>query len=346
MAETLQGADYWAVLGLDPGADAANLKRAFREQARLWHPDLNGSDPVAEERFKQVNEAYAVLSDPRRRRAWERGESGADGRPAEPPDPFANGFPSFETYLDRLFGREPAPSPSEDWEGGPSTAAPVDSGRSRGAEPPERTAREPRQATEPEPPVGRPGRSSSVTASPPPPPPVRAASDAESLVTLTAEQALAGAQVELELSSGLVVEVTTPPLAGDGWRLRLAGVTPGGGDHFVQLRVRTPEGLRIDGLRVLYLLELSPADAALGCQVVVPTLEGEVRLRVPAGSSSGRLLRLRGRGLQAGERSGDQLVEVKIVVPQELDAAEEALYGRLRQLARERDEEDGEPESG
>jgi len=349
MAETLQGADYWAVLGLDPGADAANLKRAFREQARRCHPDLHGSDPVAEERFKQVNEAYAVLSDPRRRRAWEQGESGADGRPVEPPDPFASGFPSFESYLDRLFGREPAPSPSEDWEGVPPAAAPGDSGRSRGPEPSDRAAgasRDAREAPDPEPPAGRPGRSSSVTASPPPPPPVRSASDAESLVTLTPEQALAGARVELELAGGLVVEVTTPPLAGDGWRLRLAGVTPGGGDHFLQLRVRTPEGLRIDGLRVLYQLELSPADAALGCQAVVPTLEGEVRLRVPAGSSSGRLLRLRGRGLQEGERSGDQLVEVKIVVPQELDAAEEALYGRLRQLARERDEEDGEPGSG
>ena len=65
MVESQRGLDYWGVLGLEPGADAAALKRAFRDQARRWHPDLNGSDPVAEERFKQVNEAYAVLSDPR-----------------------------------------------------------------------------------------------------------------------------------------------------------------------------------------------------------------------------------------------------------------------------------------
>jgi DnaJ-class molecular chaperone len=185
-----------------------------------------------------------------------------------------------------------------------------------------------------------------VTAAPPPPPPVRASVDSESLVELTPEQALSGARVELELPDGLVVEVTTPPLAGDGWRLRLAGVTPGGGDHFLQLRVRTPEGLRIDGLRVTYPLELSPADAALGCQVIVPTLEGEVRLRIPAGSSSGRLLRLRGRGLASGEQRGDQLVEVRIVVPAQLDEAEEALYGRLRQLAQERDREDGSAGNG
>ena len=63
--------DYWSLLGLGPEADADQLKRAFRREARRWHPDLNGNDPVAEERFKLVNEAYAVLSDPRRRRAWE-----------------------------------------------------------------------------------------------------------------------------------------------------------------------------------------------------------------------------------------------------------------------------------
>jgi DnaJ-class molecular chaperone len=175
---------------------------------------------------------------------------------------------------------------------------------------------------------------------------VRAASDEETVVSLTPDQARAGERVELELAGGLVVEVSTPPLAGDGWRLRLAGVTPGGGDHFLQLRVRTEEGLRIDGLRVLYQLELSPADAVLGCQVVVPTLEGPVRLRVPAGSSSGRLLRLRGRGLRDGERSGDQLVEVRIVVPTDLGDAEQALYRRLQQLAEEREAEEHEAVDG
>jgi DnaJ-class molecular chaperone len=129
------------------------------------------------------------------------------------------------------------------------------------------------------------------------------------------------------------VEVWTPPLAGDGWRLRLAGVAPGGGDHFLQLRVRTAEGLRIDGLRVTYNLELTPAEAALGCLVLVPTLDGDVQLRVPAGSSSGRLLRLRGRGLTQGERRGDQLVEIVIVVPERLSEAESALYRRLQELA-------------
>jgi curved DNA-binding protein len=158
-------------------------------------------------------------------------------------------------------------------------------------------------------------------------------------VELTPEQALQGERVEIDLPDGTAVEVWTPAMAGDGWRLRLAGVAPGGADHFLQLRVRTAEGLRIDGLRVLYQLDLSPAEAALGCTAVVPTLDGPVQLRIPPGSSSGRLLRLRGRGLQQGDQRGDQLVEVRLVVPSALTEAEEALYARLQQLAAEFDGE-------
>jgi curved DNA-binding protein len=307
--------DYWQVLGLEPGADPASLKRAFRQQARRWHPDLNGNDPVAEERFKQVNEAYAVLSDPRRRRAWEAGEEPVDQ--AVDTDPFASGFPPFEDYLERLFGEVPRPRRSAP-ERGTSTEEDLE----------EPLEREPAR-----------DRAGDVTASPPPPPPVPAASDVETTVLLTPEQAVAGTRVELTLRDGTVVEVWTPPMAGDGWRLRLAGVTPGGGDHFLQLRVRTAEGLRVDGLRVHYLLEISPAEAALGCQRVVPTLEGPVRLRVPRGSSSGRLLRLRERGIAAGDRRGDQLVEVRIVVPDGLDEAREALYRRLQELDDEQQED-------
>ncbi len=286
--------DHWRTLGLEPGADAQTLKRAFRAQARRWHPDLNANDPVAEERFKRINEAYAVLSDPRRRLAWEQGAGDAEATA----DPFAVGFPEFDDYLDALFGRRQS-----------------------------RRRPEPEEAPEP------PGR---VTPpQPPPPPPVQASTDLETVVALTPEQALLGERLELTLPDGTTVEVSTPPMAGDGWRLRLAGVTPTGGDHFLQLRVRTEEGLRIDGLRVYYQLDLHPADAALGCSAIVPTLVGPVRLQVPAGSSSGRLLRLRGRGLESDNERGDQFVELRIVIPDPLSEAEEALFRRLQQLARD-----------
>ena len=273
--------DHWDVLGLEPGADAESLKQAFRRQARRWHPDLNGNDPAAEERFKKITEAYEVLSDPRRRQAWESGGSTEAGQR----DPFASGFPDFHDYVDQLFSRR----------------------------------RERRPATTP----------------PPPPPPVQAHADLETAVALTPEQALEGTFVEVELGDGTTVEVQTPPEAGDGWRLRLEGVAPGGRDHFLQLQVRTDDGLRVDGLRVLYRLDLPAPDGALGGSAVVPTLEGPVRLRIPPGTSSGRLLRLRGKGLERDGRRGDQIVEVRLVVPDPLAEDEQALYKRLQELLRE-----------
>ena len=287
--------DYWSLLGVSPDSDASQLKRAFRREARRWHPDLNGNDSHAEERFKLVNEAYAVLSDPRRRAAWQ-GSMSTDQAIV---DPFAVCFPTFDEYLEVVLGLErtdeqpvdvadPFPSEQVDWP---------------------------------------------ATSPPPPPPPVQASDDLETLVELTPEQALYGTSVDLELDDGTLVEVDTPPLAGDGWRLRLVGVAPGGRDHFLQLRVQTEDRLRIDGLRVLYRLELFPPDAALGCAVDVPTLSGPVTLQVPPASSSGRLLRLRGRGLELDGRRGDQLVEIVVVIPAELAEAERALYRRLQELA-------------
>ena len=303
--------DYWSLLGLEPGAAPEALKRAFRREARRWHPDLNGNDRHAEERFKLVNEAYAVLSNPDRRKEWQsRQRAGV----AET-DPFSTGFPDFEDYLAVVLGLEREPvrreqAPRQPAQREPSSTDREGSDQSDGGHWPE--------------------------ASPQPPPPVRSEDDLETVVDLTPDQALQGTTVELELGDGTLVEVGTPPLAGDGWRLRLEGVAPGGRDHFLHLRVMTGDGLRIDGLRVHYRLELLPPDAALGCAVDVPTLSGPVTLQVPPGSSSGRLLRLRGRGLEFHDDQGDQLVEIVIVIPAELDDDERALYQRLQELSLER----------
>ncbi|MDC0315867.1 DnaJ domain-containing protein [Synechococcus sp. AH-551-G15] len=288
--------DYWSLLGLDPGSDGDSLKSAFRREARRWHPDLNGNDRQAEERFKLVNEAYAVLSDHDRRVAWERRRNGRSFSQ----DPFASGFPDFEEYLFVVLGIGDPPEPDR-----------AESTHNEDQDEPER----------------RP------TPSPQPPSPVRSQDNLETTVVLTPDQALRGTAVNLELADGTVIEVDTPPFAGDGWRLRLEGVAPGGRDHFLQLQVVTDEGLRIDGLRVLYRLELFPPDAALGCAVDVPTLSGSVTLQVPPGSSSGRLLRLRERGLSWNDRQGDQLVEVVIVIPAHLNDDEQALYQRLQELS-------------
>ena len=280
--------DYWSLLGLPPGSNNEELKQAFRREARRWHPDLNGNDPYAEERFKLVNEAYAILSDPRRRVAWELGEESSN---INNEDPYSSGFPDFNDYLESILG----------------IVNPINVNRAN----------------------------DSPVPSSPAPPPVRALENIETNISLTPEQALHGTLVEVELEDGTLIELNTPPFAGDGWRLRLEGVAPGGRDHFLHLNVVTEYGLRIDGLRVHYKLELMPADAALGCSVDVPTLNGPVTLHVPPGSSSGRLLRLRGRGLILDDQVGDQLVEIVIVIPSNLGEAERALYLRLQELALE-----------
>ena len=295
--------DYWSLLGLTPDADQETLKRAFRREARRWHPDLNGNDLQAEERFKLVNEAYAVLSNPDRKTEWIRSRQGQ----AEGSDPFSTGFPDFEDYLNVVFG----------------------SGRRRRTGPDINTPEEPARGVDEDPPHW-------PEPAPQPSPPIRSQDDLETVVELSPDQALHGTLVELELGDGTVVEVGTPPQAGDGWRLRLEGVAPGGKDHFLHLRVVTEEGLRIDGLRVHYRLELLPPDAALGCAVDVPTLTGTVTLQVPPASSSGRLLRLRGRGLELGTQRGDQLVEIVIVIPSSLEDDERALYQRLQEISLER----------
>ena len=294
--------DVWAVLGLQPGASAAELKRAFRRQARRWHPDLNPGDPTAEERFKSINAAYAVLSDPSRQRAWRQGvDSGANGEEL-------SGFPSFEDYLVHLFGRR----------------QPVDRSSPPSPPPPGRT--EPRQA--PPPPASRPP---TPPPEPPPEPPKRQPCH-ETALALTPQQARTGSRHVVALPDGTHVEVHTPPGVGDGWRLRLAGVAPDGGDHLLRLHVRTQDGLHLDGLHVHYRLDISPADAVLGAQVTVPSLHGPVELEIPPRSSSGQLLRLRRCGSRTEEDCGDQIVELRIAIPSTLPEAVVELYRQLQDL--------------
>ena len=299
--------NYWSLLGVSPECDSTELKLAFRKEARKWHPDLNKNDPNAEERFKLINEAYAILSDPKKRKEWEKLHNKSQ-------DIFDNRFPSYEEYLDVVLGiktnfnnnkdeiNDQYPDLSED----------------------EYEDYEESNFNEYVP-----------TTSYPSPPPTLIYEDQESVVEITPDQALYGSTVEIQLQDGTLVEVLTPPFAGDGWRLRIEGAAIGCRDHFVQLKVQTDDGLRIDGLRVMYRLELFPHDALLGCAVNVPTLNGPVILQVPPNSSTGRLLRLRGRGLKYEEYRGDQIVEIIIVLPDNLNDSEIALYQRLNEISME-----------
>ena len=304
---TIVDLNYWSLLGVSPGCDSTELKLAFRKEARKWHPDLNKNDVNAEERFKLINEAYAILSDPKKRREWEKKNNKIQ-------DIFENRFPSYEEYLDVVLG---------------ISANDKDYNEDINNPYPEHFEDEFENNEQPYTNEYIPTTSDSS------PSPTLIYEDQESIIEITPEQALYGSSVEIQLQDGTLVEVLTPPFAGDGWRLRIEGAAIGCRDHFVQLKVQTHDGLRIDGLRVLYRLELFPHDALLGCAVNIPTLNGSVTLQVPPNSSTGRLLRLRGRGLKYEEYRGDQIVEIIIVLPDNLNDSEIALYQRLNEISME-----------
>ena len=290
--------DYLSILGLSKNFDDFELKKAFRREARKWHPDLNKNDINAEERFKLINEAYEFLRDPKLRASLEGKES------ANKKNNLATGFPEFEEYLEMLFGfNKYSESESEDdFQDEDIFEEEFDNFDYPATSPNE-------------------------------PPPVKSFQDVETIIELSPEEALMGSTILIELEDKTIVEVDTPPFAGDGWRLRLENIARGGKDHYLQLKVQTPDGLRIDGLRVLYKLELFPPDALLGCAVDVPTLEGYVTLQVPPKSSTGRLLRLKGRGMVHGNNIGDQYVEIVVVIPANMNDEEIALYSRLQELS-------------
>ena len=302
--------DYLSILGLSSEFDDIELKKAFRREARKWHPDLNKNDINAEDRFKLINEAYEFLRDPVRRvKSIDSNSSRKENF-----NKYSTGFPEFKDYLNSLFGFEyESELDNESYD--QTSDFYVD-------EKPDEIFNEEEFNS-----YDYPARS------PEEPPPVKLHQDIETIIELTPDEALSGASILIELEDQTVVEVDTPPFAGDGWRLRLENIAKGGKDHYLQLKVQTENGLRIDGLRVLYKLELFPPDALLGCAVEVPTLDGNVTLQVPPKSSTGRLLRLKGRGLMFGDNIGDQFVEILVVIPADINEEEIALYTRLQELS-------------
>ena len=301
---TSSNKDYLSILGLSYDFDDIELKKAFRREARKWHPDLNKNDLHAEERFKLINQAYEFLRDPKKREEL----IDEDFQNEKNDNDFKTGFPDFQDYLNSLFGYEYEPQHFQELDNDNfEESETIDNDQFENFDYPTRSPEEP--------------------------PPVKLHQDIETIIELTPEEALSGTSILIELEDLTVVEVDTPPFAGDGWRLRLENVAKGGKDHYLQLKVQTESGLRIDGLRVLYKLELFPPDALLGCAVEVPTLDGNVTLQVPPKSSTGRLLRLKGRGLCSGENIGDQYVEILVVIPADINDEEIALYTRLQELS-------------
>jgi curved DNA-binding protein len=292
--------DYYEVLGVPRDADQDAIRRAYRKLARKYHPDLN-SDSDAEDRFKELGEAYEVLSDPEKRERYDR--LGANWRQQEQETPDASfeeffarqGFGSDDTrveFSDDLFERL--------------------FGGYAGADPRERT--------------GGPLRGH----------------DREALLELSLEDALEGGRRKLTLDHR-EIDVNFPAGVRDGQLIRLAGKGGPGrdggppGDLYLRIGLKPHRTFRRRGDDDLDVdLPVAPWEAALGATVPVQTPTGTAQVRVPAGSSSGRRLRLRGRGLpKSGGRSGDLHAIVKITVPKKLSDRERELYEQLAESSRE-----------
>ena len=304
--------DYYETLGVGRDASEDDIRRAYRRLARENHPDVN-KDPEAEERFKEISEAYEVLRDPEKRERydrfgqdWKAGQdvSGASGFRGGGPGGFGGadyggfedvrfgfggggfgGGADFSDFFEGMFGR-----------GG---------GRTRGFN-------------------GRASRGQDQVAE----------------LELSLQEAARGGKRKVSLADGRDYDVNIPPGVRDGQRIRLAGEGGGGargpsGDLFLRVRIRPDPRFEVDGNDLYVDLPVTPWEAALGADgIEVPTLDGNARVRVPPGSSCGRQLRLRGEGMRDGRGgSGDLYATVEIKVPKELSPEEREHFERLAELS-------------
>lgn len=314
---TATSPDFYQVLGVSRSASQDEIQRAYRKLARQYHPDIN-KDPGAEERFKEISEAYDVLSDPETRRRYD--QFGPDFRQI-PEDVDPEAYARARAGAGRARGgRTRWAGPEGRWagpEGGWAGAggAGVDledlleglfGGRAQ-----------------------RPGRGWGRVPG----------ADQEAEVEVTVEEAYRGGRRTLSLAGPAgtrTLEVTIPPGVTDGQRIRVAGQGGSGGDGappgdlFLIVRILPHPRYRVKGRDVFVDLPLAPWEAALGASVAVETPDGTARVKVPPGTSSGRRLRLRGRGLPNPRGTpGDLYAEIRIVVPRTLSDEERHLFEQL-----------------
>lgn len=311
--------DYYKVLGVARTATADEIKKAYRRLARKYHPDVS-KEKNAEQKFKEVQEAYEVLKDPEKRAAYDQlGSEWKSGQQFRPPPDWGSGFEFRGGPGQRTGARGGARTEEfEEAEGFSDFFSSLFGGRGFGG-------------------AGGGGFSGG-----------RAARDHHARVDIGLEEAFAGTTRTLELKrpelkpDGTLdlkthtVRVTIPAGVTDGQLIRLAGqgeqATGGGrpGDLYLEVHIRPHRLFQLDGRDVTLTLPIAPWEAALGATVTVPTLGGGVEMRIPPDSQSGQKLRLRGRGLP-GSTPGDQYVQLKVVVPPADTPEARALYEGMKQ---------------
>ena len=302
--------DYYQVLGVQRTASPDEIKKAYRKLARKFHPDVS-KEANAEEQFKQVQEAYEVLKDPEKRSAYDQLGSNwkAGDQFRQPPGWDAGGF---EFRGGAGPGRGNGGFDQQDFSDFFSSLF-GGGGGFRGG--------------------GFGGGGGTYE---------RGGHDHEAQIEIDLEEAFKGGPRMIQIGDGdraRTIRINVPAGVTEGQKIRLAGQggAPVGrgkaGDLYLGIRIRPHRLFKLDQRNVTLRLPLAPWEAALGTSVKVPTLGGSVEMRIPAGSQSGKTLRLRGRGLP-GNPPGDQFVELEIVVPPADTPEAKALYEQMRtQLA-------------
>lgn len=328
--------DYYAILGVTRQASESEIKKAFRQLARRFHPDIAKDKRAAEEKFKEINEAYEVLGDPEKRRRydqlgsrWQETQSVNGG--AHPPRHRRpdwgtggrngagfnfDGSTGFSDFFEQFFGRE-AGMGFDDARGfaggGPFSARPFD-------------------------------RTTAARA--------QTGADIEGDILVTLDEALRGATREVtvrttDMDNGEVGTKTyrahIPRGVRDGQLIRLAGAgqqgTHGGppGDLYLRARFARHPDFRVQDADLYYELELAPWEAVLGTRLHVRTLDGHVALRIPAGTASGQTFRLAGLGLPKDSTSGGRgnfYVLVRVQVPTSTSSEEQELWKKLGNISK------------
>ncbi len=312
--------DYYKILGVARSASQDEISKAFKKLARKFHPDLNPGDNAAEGKFKEAGEAYEVLKDPEKRKLYDTlGPNWQQGQNFQPPPGFENmrfnfggaggghGFEGggFSDFFETLFG------------GAGGARAGFGGGFGGGGYSP------------------RPRRGQ----------------DAEVSYEIELEDAFRGGPQTISLQEQVhgpdgrptlqtkTLNVNIPPGIKDGQRIRLAGQgSPGlgggdAGDLYLKIKLAHNVRFKVKDDNVVYDLHLAPWEAVLGTTVRVPTLDGAVEMKIPAGISSGSKLRVRGKGMGPAAKRGDQLVRIMIQSPKELTEEQRKLWEELAKTA-------------